>query len=185
MIKKPESNVSIKVASSPDRHTFQREGYLKRCEEKGQEPNQAYLEMWDKVKQQDVEWHQQQHVNDLEYDLRSTDWIVAKARASESYAQNIYAALCNMEWQRADVWPVLKDERWSCSWRSAGGIVADIRGEGDYIDWYCSGMRNTTIGDDESKHWADRNYVSEGTVTDEIREDFARLGWRPVPYHDE
>lgn len=174
MTKKPESNVSIKVASSPDRHTFQREGYLKRCEEKGEEPNQAYLEMWDKVKQQDAEWHQQQHVNDLEYDLRSTDWIVAKARASESYAQNIYAALCNMQWQKIDVWPVLKDEHWSCSWRSAGGIVADLRGEGDYIDWYCSGMADKD----------DTGFVPEGAVTDEIREDFQRLGWQPVPYDE-
>ncbi len=174
MTKKPKSNVLIKVASSPDRHTFQREGYLKRCEEKGQEPNQAYLEMWNKVKQHDAEWHQQQHVNDLEYDLRSTDWIVAKARASESYAQNIYAALCNMQWQKIDVWPVLKDERWSCSWRSAGGIVADLRGEGDYIDWYCSGMADK----------ADTGFVPEGAVTDEIQEDFQRLGWQPVLYDE-
>ncbi len=181
MTKKPESNDSIKVASSPDRNTFQRERYLKRCEEKGQEPNQAYLEMWNKVKQQDAEWHQQQHVNDLEYDLRSTDWIVAKARASESYAQNIYAALCNMQWQKIDVWPVLKDEHWSCSWRSAGGIVADLRGKGDYIDWYCSGM-----GDGLGNGDADRlkGYVGEGAVTDEIRADFQLLGWQPVPFDE-
>ena len=181
MTKKPESNVSIKIASSPDRHTFQREGYLKRCEEKGQEPNQAYLEMWNKVKQQDAEWHQQQHVNDLEYDLRSTDWIVDKARANESYAQNIYAALCNMQWQKIDVWPVLKDELWSCSWRSAGGIVADLRGEGDYIDWYCSGM-GEGLGNGDPDHV--KGYVTEGCITDEIRNDLQRLGWQPVPYDE-
>ena len=175
MTKKPETDVSTKLASSPDRNTFQKNAYLARCAEEGKEPSEAYLKMWETSDQQDAEWAEQEHVNDLEYDLRSTDWIVAKARANEYYAQNIYAALCNMEWQRADVWPVLKDERWSCTWRSAGGIVADLRGEGDYIDWYCSGM-----GDKK-----DTGFVSEGTVTDEIREDFAQLGWIPMPYDDE
>jgi hypothetical protein len=27
-----------------------------------------------------------------------------------------------------------------------------------------------------------KGYVSEGFVTDEIREDFARLGWTPSPW---
>ena len=35
-----------KISKSPDRHTFQKEGYVKRCEEKGEEPNPAYLEMY-------------------------------------------------------------------------------------------------------------------------------------------
>jgi hypothetical protein len=41
----------------------------------------------------------------LEYDLVTTDWILAKARASEAYAQNLYAAMCNNDFQRNDVWP--------------------------------------------------------------------------------
>jgi hypothetical protein len=133
----------------------------------------------------DPEWQK----NNLEYDLRITDWVVAKVRASESYAQNIYAALCNQDWQRNDVWPVLKDERWSCSWRSAGGIVANLRGEGDYIDWYCSGLGGLNQEYDAketNEEWQKRTgYVPEGTVTDEIREDFARLGWVPVDTDDE
>lgn len=112
--------------------------------------------------------------------MLAADWFCQKVRDSDGYAQNVYAALCNNLFQKQEVWPVLADETWSCSWRSAGGIVADLRGEGDYIDWYCSGMRNTTIGDDESKHWADRNYVSEGTVAAEIKEDLRRLGWVPI-----
>ncbi len=70
--------------------------------------------------------------NNLEYDLRSTEWICDKAKASEAYAQNIYAALCNQDWQKNEVWPLLKGETYSCSWRYAGGIVADMREEGDY-----------------------------------------------------
>lgn len=179
----------IKPSRSPERNTFQKNAYLERCAEEGKEPNPGYLAMYDKEAELDLQWAEQEHENDLEYDLRSTAWVVDKARTSESYAQNIYAALCNMKWQRIDVWPVLKDETWSCSWRSAGGIVADMRGEGDYIDWYCSGMGGLNReyeGEETNDQWKQRTqYVSEGTVTDEIREDFARLGWAPVPWEDE
>jgi hypothetical protein len=82
-----------------------------------------------------------------------------------------------MRWQPADVMPILKDEYWSCTWRAAGGIVARFENQGgDYLDWYCSG-----IGDGLGNGDADRTkgFVPEGTVTDEIREDFATLGWTP------
>ena len=65
----------------------------------------------------------------------------------------------------------LKDEYWSCSWRSAGGIVAELRGQGDYIDWYCSGIMG--VGEADSF----QGYVSESTVTDEIRQDLFAIGW--------
>ena len=112
--------------------------------------------------------------NNLEYDLRSTKWICDKAKASEIYAQNIYAALCNQDWQKNDVWPLLKGETYSCSWRYAGGIVADMIESGDYIDWYCSGIR------DEDSTLAESGFVPESVVTEEIREDFFKLGWIPV-----
>ena len=114
--------------------------------------------------------------NNLEYDLRSTKWVCDKAKASEAYAQNIYAALCNQDWQKNEVWPLLKGETYSCSWRYAGGIVADMREEGDYINWYCSGIR----GEQGIDYEPPLTFVSEGTVTDEIREDFFKLGWIPV-----
>jgi hypothetical protein len=120
--------------------------------------------------------------NNLEYDLRSTKWICDKAKASESYAQNLYAALCNQDWQKNDVWPLLKGETYSCSWRYAGGIVADMVEQGDYIDWYCSGIRGGTSLDDDVLEQIDpsADFVPEGCVTDEIREDFFKLGWIPV-----
>lgn len=102
----------------------------------------------------------------LELEMLSCDWILEKVRTSESYAQNLYAALCNNQFVKNDVWPVLQDERWSCTWRYAGGIIADIREEGNYLNWYCSG-----IGDKNEK------FVGEGYVTDEIREDLLKLGW--------
>ena len=133
----------------------------------------------DRVAQKETdEWKK----NNLEYDLTSTDWIVAKAKASERYAQNIYAALCNMQWQKLDVVPILKDEYWSCSWRHAGSIVTNMLGKGDYIDWFCSGM-GTGLGNGDPD--GTKGYVPESEVTDEIREDFAKLGWQPVPYSDE
>lgn len=116
----------------------------------------------------DEKWKQ----NNLEYDLRSTKWICDKAKATEAYAQNIYAALCNQSWQRNEVWPLLKGEHWGCSWRYAGGIVADMREQGDYIDWYCSGIRDADA--------PNNGFVAEGVVTEEIREDFFKLGWIPV-----
>jgi len=110
--------------------------------------------------------------NNFEYDLLTTEWILDKVRNSQSYAQNLYAAMCNNEFIKNDVWPILSDDRWSCTWRSAGDIIADMRQEGDYIDWYCSG-----IGFHDKSGGGPENYVPEGMVTDEIHEDLLRLGW--------
>lgn len=116
----------------------------------------------------------------MEEDMHNAGWFVLKVRASETYAQNLYAAMCNMQFQKMEIFPILKEERWSCSWRSAGGIVADLREEGDYINWYCSGI-NPYYDDDE---YQKLNYVPEGTVTEEIRQDLRKLGWIPIPYKD-
>lgn len=157
------------VSSSPKRFSFQKEGYVKRQTEKGEDVSEDYLEYFEKV----IDSHKhkfdepESRENSLEYDLLTTDWILEKVRASESYAQNLYASMCNRDFQKLDVLPILKDQLWSCSWRYAGGIIADMRQEGDYIDWYCSGIRDTY----------DNKYVGEGVVTDEIKEDLKRLGW--------
>jgi len=121
---------------------------------------------------------------DLEEDIKNDAIIMAKLR-NNSYAQNVYAAMCNMQWQAQEVWPILKEELWRTSWRGAGGIVADLRDcNEDYIDWYASGMGGVaTYDENEGRESMSRQgYVPEGVVTDEIREDFARIGWRPVPY---
>jgi hypothetical protein len=113
--------------------------------------------------------HPDWKINNMEYDMGQADWFVSKVRGSDNYAQNLYAALCNNSFQKQDVWLVLKDAHWSCSWRYAGGIVADLQDKGgDYMNWYCSG-----IGPKD-----DTEFVGEGTVTDEIRADLALLGWR-------
>jgi len=176
-----------KPSKSPERHTFQAEQYVKRCEEKGEEPDEAYLSIYKSARQQDEEriadpkWAK----DNMEYDLRSTDWILEKVRASDSYAQNLYAAICNNDFQKLEVIPILKNQTWSASWRYAGGIIADMRQEGDYIDWYCSGIRNDTGYDPDINIAFPNGYVPEKVVTDEIREDLKRLGWIVVDQNDE
>lgn len=181
-----------RVSSSPERHTFQKEGYIKRCKEEGKEPNPAYVNMYKTWREQDEEnlkdpeWQK----DNMEYDLRSTVWICDKVKASESYAQNLYASMCNMQFTKYELIPILKEQRWSCSWRHAGGIIADMRGQGDYIDWYCSGSGSPESGYGLSGHKPEldpdgRTYVAEGVVTEEIRADLKKLGWFPVPWDDE
>lgn len=117
---------------------------------------------------------------DLEADIMNCPKLVAKVKASERYAQNLYAAMCNMQWQRTETFPILKNDLWSVTWRSAGGIVADLRGEGDYLNWYCSGIYGGDWGDGD----VTPGFVPEATVTEEIREDLNKLGWHPVPWED-
>lgn len=174
------------VSKSPERHTFQLEAARERAKEDGREEIPEYYEnFWKSAKEQDEanlvdpEWQK----DNMEYDLRSSEWMCAKVRNSETYAQNLYAAMCNMQFIKLDVLPILKNQRWSASWRHAGGIVADMQQKGDYIDWYCSGIGNEGLGNGDVN--GDKGYVPEGTVTDEIKMDLQQLGWLPTPWDDE
>jgi len=118
---------------------------------------------------------------DLEQDIRTCAWMMQKVRERENYAQNLYAAMCNNVFQRNEVWPRLKNEYWSCSWRSAGGLIARLRNSGDYMDWYCSGIGGGLGHGDET---GVKGYVSESTLTDEIRQDLFAIGWTVEPYPD-
>jgi hypothetical protein len=182
------------ISKSPDRNTFQKEGYVKRCEEEGKLPNPEYIEMFKSWQQQRLELEETDEwkVDNMEYDLRSTQWMIDKVKGDDVYAQHLYAAMCNNEFTKNDVWPILTEKRWSCSWRSSGGIVADMQEKGDYIDWYCSGIRDSTILDDDEfaaltkeqqeYYIQSKAYVPESCVTDEIREDLLKLGWIVVDH---
>ena len=128
---------------------------------------------------------------DLVEDIYRDDEILNKIRTRDDYAQNLYAAWCNMQWCPKELWPTLRQDPdkdlWSASWRGAGGIIAQFRKEGDYMDWYCSGMGGLATYDlEEGKAYMARmKYVPEGTITDEIATDLDRLGWFPVPYDDD
>ena len=125
----------------------------------------------------------------LERDMKEAKWFVDKVRSIEPYAQNLYAALCNNAFQKLDVMPVLQDEVWSCTWRYAGGVVADIRCDGDYMDWYCSGINGDPEEIDyavaEAQGFEIQKYVPESIITDEIRQDLKLLGWTVIEdYYD-
>jgi hypothetical protein len=89
----------------------------------------------------------------LEKDLLKSDLIEQKVK-DDNYANDLYAALCNNEFTK-------NDELWSCSWRYAGGIVAQLRWSNeDYLSYYCAG--------------------NEGNITEEVRKDLESLGWKPI-----
>ena len=177
-----------KISKSPDRHTFQKEGYVNRQLEKGEAVNEEYLEFFeDTIQRHKAKFEDPAtHIDNMEYDLLTTDWILEKVRESDVYAQNLYASMCNRDFIKHAVIPILKNQRWSCSWRYAGGIIADMRQEGDYIDWYCSGIKNAPLTEEEFQALSLEEqvrakeydaYVPESVVTDEIRKDLFRLGW--------
>lgn len=131
--------------------------------------------------QNNPEWQK----DNLEYDLRSTQWILDKARKSDVYAQNLYAAMCNNDFVKNG-----SEKKWSCSWRYAGGIIAHMQEKGDYIDWYCSGIRNDLTEEEENNLAPEqkiiyaevKQYVSESEVTQEIKEDLEKLGWSVLTF---
>lgn len=65
--------------------------------------------------------------------------------------KQIWSALANVDWYKPKT-----HESAGYTFRSAGGLIAAIRGLGCYMDWYCSGPL--------------------ATVTDEIRRSFKKEG---------
>ncbi len=131
-------------------------------------------------------------MRDLVEDIYKDAEILNKIRTRDDYAQNLYAAWCNMRWCPKDLWPAIRQDPskdlWSASWRGAGGIVARFRNNGeDYMDYYCSGMGGLASYDlkEGDEYMAQMKFVPEGTITDEIATDLDRLGWFPVPWEDD
>lgn len=115
---------------------------------------------------------------DLLEDLKASKLICEKVRDG-IYAQNLYAALCNNEFQKIDVFEILRDSSYSVSWRHAGSVIANLRDVGEiYTDFYCSGI---PAGDpDIDINSYNRNYRPEGFITDEIMADLKLIGWWPI-----
>lgn len=159
--------MSEKYFTSPQRFEF-----LKRSREKSlkdglitPEQYQDWLSYIARCRSDDADPHTEKQPS-LETDLRYSQHTADKCKESEVYSQNLYAALCNNQFKKGNT-------VWSCSWRHAGGIVSNLREEGDYINWYCSG-----IGSESP-------YVAESVVTEEIRRDIEGFGWSIVPYNIE
>jgi hypothetical protein len=96
-------------------------------------------------------------------------WLVDKVRQQEIYAQNLYAGLCNNSFVPKDTWGILSNISWDCTWRYAANLIAEIREDDSYIDWYCSGtgFRGTDFA----------GFVEESFITDEVELDITNLGW--------
>jgi hypothetical protein len=106
----------------------------------------------------------------LESDLLKNDSIAQKCINNDVYAQNLYATLCNNQFFYND-----NTNAWSCSWRYSGGIVSQlVDTNGNYLDYYCSGA---AAGET-------KGYISEGTVSEEIKNDLLSLGWTVKAYEN-
>lgn len=172
------------ISKSPLRGTFQRDAYIARCEADGKIPDPALIDLYNSWQERTTEHEASEEwkKDNLEYDLRTSEMMLDKVRASDTYAQNLYAAICNNSFQKLDVMPILRDQTWGCTWRYAGGIIADMRETGDYIDWYCSGIGSGLGNGDET---GTKGYVPESTVTEEIEQDLLKLGWQVLPDDNE
>lgn len=102
-------------------------------------------------------------MRDLEQDLRNSPEISILCQ-DDIFAQNLYAALCNTQWQYQK-----DDEPWGCSWRYAAGLVASFRTDEGYLDWYCSGI---FMNEDAPLGW-----VNEGVISAQIEKELKKLGW--------
>ena len=179
------------ISRSKERGTFQIKNLVEKVKlgEKTAESAEEIIDLFKSSHQQrlDLEETDEWKIDNMEYDLRSTQWIVDKVKADDVYAQHLYASMCNNDFTKNDVWPILTEKKWCCSWRHAGGIIADMQEKGDYIDWYCSGIRDSAILDDDEfnsltkeqqeYYIQGKKFVPESCVTDEIREDLLKLGW--------
>jgi hypothetical protein len=93
----------------------------------------------------------EQASRDLEFDLQA---LSGRLRGDQSFADEMYCALCNTDWTHVD------GTTWHRSWRYSAGLVATLRGRGeDYMDFYCT------------------RACEEGTVSDRVASAMAELGW--------
>ena len=92
-------------------------------------------------------------MRDFEQDLESV--FGNKIKMEDEFCQNAWSAIANKIWKNTD------GAEFAASFRYAGGVIAGIRGEGSYMDWYCSGPY--------------------ATVTNEIESAMKELGWT---HHD-
>lgn len=115
---------------------------------KNYEGDSETCRLWQQLRQLTTEINKRPKA-DFKQDLRNS---LGPLMANADIAGEVYAALCNTEWEHED------GARFSCTWRYAGGLVADIRDQDEnYLDWYCGG--------------------GEGHISDRVQAAMATHGW--------
>lgn len=93
--------------------------------------------------------------NDLEDLIK--DIYSERMKEDSEFCRSIWSALANV------IWVNPKDkQKFSTSFRSAGSFIAEVRKQGDYMDWYCCGEYST--------------------VSSEIKRVLKWHGWIPYTY---
>jgi hypothetical protein len=85
-------------------------------------------------------------------DFRSS--FTKRLREDKEFGKELWSALANVTWVHSDD---KYEQGCGHSFRSAGGLIASMLCEGDYMDWYCSSP--------------------DGVVSDFIRTTMSGLGW--------
>lgn len=103
----------------------------------------------------------------LEKALKKDEEFLALLK-DEGFACAAYESFCNTAYINEH------RERFSCSWRYAGGMIASLRDEGeDYIDYYLGDFIEREAFNRVEQH------------KDKVQEVYNRLGWRLLTSDDE
>lgn len=107
--------------------------------------------------------------------FENKELLIEETKKNPEWLCELYASLCNTDWVRLPknkeefVDTLRGEDEFGVSWRSAGGICAEIYNQTfgdkewkDYMDYYCSG--------------------NEGVATPRIHEIAAKLGFKIRTY---
>lgn len=75
----------------------------------------------------------------------------------DEVAKQVWSALANVAWYRPE-----SDEEAGYSFRAAGSMIAEIRGSGNYMDWYCCGPY-ATVSDHIARSMKKRGWIYDDT----------------------
>lgn len=101
--------------------------------------------------------------------LEATLFSLQLDQLPSNFPELVYSALCNRGWRRIDAEAHPVSERaYTCSWRHAGAVAADLaagpQGEGNYMEYYCSG--------------------NEGVVDQTVEDTLNARGWQSCSYDE-